>query len=569
MAKDKKAKDTVVRPAKGRTATEALLTGAALVAGLILLNVIVSWAGNAQVDLTENQIYSLSSPSKAMVKSLDEKINVKAYFGNVPVYIEDKQRYIEALLAEYADASGGKVTFEKIDPTGDTALMDELKKEGVDKITLRSFENDKREQIRIYFHVVFQYLDKKEIWTPQGGFSLEGLEYEFSSRIKRLGKGKRKVGITTGFGEPAATQVLKLDGRELVPGQKFGLADLYEVVDVDWAKDPRAIEGVDVLIVNGPSRKVSDAAKLALDQFVMSGKPALIFARGIKWERGGNEQMPPQMAVDQPYVGMPSEHGLGELLEHWGFKVEANTILDGRASAMGIIPPGTPNGLLARAFFPYAQVGQNGPREMMQGIDVVVAPWSSVMKLVGPLENAGEEFKVLPLMRTAPSSFAREGVMAITREMKLNVAANDARGPFLVAAAASGKWKSFYAGKALPEGVPPGTELLPEAPANTRLIVSSAPAMVEDASLADIRFHGDRTYTNGFLAAHNMVDWLAEDTDLVAARTKVVERPLEAISDGKKTALKVANVAGPPLFVVLFGLLYWQLRERSRRNIRL
>ncbi len=563
MAADKK-----IRPAKGRTAAEALVTGVAAVAGLILLNA-VSCRTNAQVDLTENRIYTLSSASKEMVRGLPEKVNVKAYFGNLPVFVEDKQRYIEALLEEYADASNGRVSFEKIDPTDDPALQDELKKDGVDKLTIMSQESDRREQVRLYFHVVFQYLDKREVWTPQGGFSLEGLEYEFSSRIQRLGYGKKKIGITTGFGEPQKTQVLDLDGREVIPGMKFGLGDIYEVVHVDWAKDPKEIDAVDVLIVNGPTRKVNDAAKYHLDQFIMRGKPALLLVRGISWESGGNQGMPPQMQADQPYVGMPADHGLGDLLESYGFKVNANTIIDARYTARGLIPPGNP-AMMGVGLFPLGQVLQAGPREMLQGIQAIVAPWASSIELVGPLADKGQAagITVTPLVASSDVAIAREGVMALTRDFKLQPSSADKKGPFLMAVAAVGKWKSFFEGKAVPEGAAVDNPVV-ESPPETRLLVASFPSFVEDFALADMRFHQDRTYANNFLAVHNMVDWLAADTALATARTKVVERPLEPTEDTTRTVLKVANIAGPPAALVVFGIVYWLVRDRRRRQLKL
>jgi ABC-2 type transport system permease protein len=314
---------------------------------------------------------------------------------------------------------------------------------------------------------------------------------------------------------------------------------------------------------------VSDGAKYALDQYFKSGKPVFFLQGGIKWETAGQQPgMPPEMQqADQPYVGMPLDNNLGDLLEKYGFKINNDTVIDARNSARGLIPPSKPDAQ-ARAFVPLAKSIPTGPKEMLAGIEVVAMPWSSTIDLVGPLAGGKtEEGEVIPLLRTLPTALAREGMIAITRDFKLASNPTDERGPHLVAVAVAGKFPSYYADKPVPEGVAPLAEARAESVAHTRIVVVATPALVADTTLSDVRYHGDLTYANGYTAAHNMVDWLAEDMALVAVRSKAVERPLEDVSNGKRTVIKVANIAGPPVGLILFGVVYWQIRERRRRRV--
>jgi len=265
---------------KVKTAAESLITAVSVGVGLILLN-FLTCQSHVRMDLTEQKIYTLSPESARLVKALPEKMVVKAYIDDMPPEVANQQQYLENLLEEYAVASGGRLAWEKIKPGARPELQDELKKIGINKIRLTVVNKDKREEVFRYFAVVFSYLDKKEIWTPDRGFSMERLEYEFTSRIKRLSPGKKKAGVTVGFGEPQQTQLLS------VP--EVGLVDLYDVVPINWATGPRELANVDVLIVNGPTDKVSDAARYHLDQYLMSGKPVLFLIRGVKWSGGGNQ----------------------------------------------------------------------------------------------------------------------------------------------------------------------------------------------------------------------------------------------------------------------------------------
>jgi hypothetical protein len=67
-----------------------------------------------------------------------------------------------------------------------------------------------------------------------------------------------------------------------------------------------------------------------------------------------------------------------------------------------------------------------------------------------------------------------------------------------------------------------------------------------------------------------MVDWLVQDTNLVAVRSKRVLRPLDEEKDsGQRMWIKYGNVAGVPLFLVLFGIVYWRVRETRRRRVKI
>ncbi len=602
-------KSSAPRPAKVRTAAEALITAVAIVGALVLLNVL-SCGARAKLDLTERGIYSLSPASQNLVKRLPEKLLIKAYFGNVPSEYADRQTYVENLLAEYADASGGKIDFVKFDvdaSDGEKAQprQKELAEEGIKKLRLVSLKDDKREQVPAYFHVKLSYLGKDEVWElDQRGFALEGLEYEFSSRIRRLSGGKKKVGVTTGFGEPERIQAMQLPGVDIGNGARIGLGDLYDVVPVDWKTAPQTMHDVDVMIVNGPTEPVGEAAQYHLDQLVMSGKPVLLLVRGMRWQSSANEQ---QMMMDEsaeaPFMGTPVESGLDPLLAHWGFEVGKDVIVDGKASVPGVIPLGRGQPLETNAFFPLARATDAGEGGVLEGFETIVLPYASTVKLVGPLATKAADFALTPLLLTSKVSFAKAEMMLVTRQTRIaGPKPGEAHGNYVTAYAATGTWPSFFAGKPKPAGIeaaaaaaaepvdadgdglpdvtPPedpaaapavgSGETLAASPPATRLILVGGAGFAEDQTLGIMKYVGNPAYVNGFLALHAMVDWLVADSDLASVRAKRVLRPLdEEHEPDTRLWIKYGNVAGVPLALVLFGVVYWRVRETRRRRVKL
>ena len=64
----------------------------------------------------------------------------------------------------------------------------------------------------------------------------------------------------------------------------------------------------------------------------------------------------------------------------------------------------------------------------------------------------------------------------------------------------------------------------------------------------------------------NSVDWLAQDDALLSIRAKKIQpRQLEETSEDMRPLIKYANMLGPVLLIVLFGLLRW--RNRKSRQI--
>src|SRR5215475_7522345 len=110
---------------KVKTGSNAIVFTALVLFSLIAVN-LIGRRVYGRADLTQDKIYTLSKPSKDLVKNLPDRVIVKAYMSKeVPPQVAQIERHVRDLLDDYKAASGGKLQWESIDPAGDTKLEEE------------------------------------------------------------------------------------------------------------------------------------------------------------------------------------------------------------------------------------------------------------------------------------------------------------------------------------------------------------------------------------------------------------------------------------------------------------
>ena len=95
---------------------------------LVSLNVI-AMRFFKRFDLTRDHIYTLSNVSKNLVRALDDKFIVKAYFtSDLPAPYNNNKRYLQDQLDKYRAYGSGNFQYEFIDPSKKEELKQEAQK---------------------------------------------------------------------------------------------------------------------------------------------------------------------------------------------------------------------------------------------------------------------------------------------------------------------------------------------------------------------------------------------------------------------------------------------------------
>lgn len=146
-----------------------------------------------RVDLTKNNLYSLSDASYSVVKTLSEPLTIKVFFTkNLPAPHNTTERYLHDLLEEYSSTGGRFFNYSFYDVTSSEAgLTQETDRNrklaedyGISPVQIRLIENDEIKFQQAYMGLVIIHGDMIE--KIPALTSTDGLEYKLTTAIQKL-----------------------------------------------------------------------------------------------------------------------------------------------------------------------------------------------------------------------------------------------------------------------------------------------------------------------------------------------------------------------------------------------
>lgn len=505
------------------------------VAGLVLTAVLfltVLLVSNSlfkglRVDLTENQVYSLSDGTKQMLGKLDEPLHLRYYYSKSTAQgLPSVQSYatrVGELLAEFAASSDGKIRLSNIDPEPFSEQEDEAAGFGLQGIPTNNGN-------KLYFGLAATNSLGDEYTVPFFQPNRERfLEYEVSKLIYDLANPKKRVlGVLGGlpvFGRAAGPQGQPAEQPWVLFQQ---LNQFFEVRPLG-ALLTEVPEDIDVLMVVHP-KNLSDQSLYALDQYILGGGHAMLFTDPFA-ERDAGDPM-------DPMGGAIKSSDLNSLYRHWGIEQASNQFVADRQQALQVQvavdrPPVSHLGLLALMEESVAQESI-----ITQGIQQINMASTGYFKTLPSGDNS-QFLTVEPLLESSavamPMPAERMNYLPDPSVLQASFKPTGER--YLLAARLSGVAKTAF-----PDGQPQAEEGS-EADMSKHLAVSAAP--VNLIVVADTDILSDRLWVqiqnimnqqiatpwagNGDFIV-NALDGLSGSSDLINIRSRgVYSRPFEKV----------------------------------------
>ena len=331
-----------------------------------------------QLDMTENQQYTLSQGSRRILADLPQDIRLKLYFSEdaskdlpqVRQYADD----VWNILEEMRQQSGGRLKLEKIDPEPFSEAEDEAASLGLQAIPLASGE-------QLYLGLV-------------AGNELDGLQVmPFLQPDKALFLEYDLAKMISGLANPEPLRVAWLSSLPAVPftdpqtGQSSPGWEVYRQLEQLYEMLPLPLSTtelpgkLDLLIVAAP-RTLSAGMAYSIEQYVLAGGRLLLFLDPL--------------AEQLPVLEGENISGLEVLLQHWGIGFETNKIVADLEFALQVSLAPEQRPVRHIAILGVPEVGMNQEDIVSADLEVINLSSAGFLRV---LENA--KLETSPLLHTS------------------------------------------------------------------------------------------------------------------------------------------------------------------------
>ena len=555
-----------------------------LLAGILVFVNVIASAVYTRIDLTADKRYSLSQSTRDFLRDLDDQVYVKVYLaGDLPSGLKQLQQATRDLLLSFKAYAGANVEYRFIDIydyelEARKELSRELYELGIRPTTSVNMVDGTREETLLFPGAVVSYKGRElgvQLLENQVGYdesrrlqnAIVQLEFAFANTIQKLAQYRRPVvAFTEGHGELASRDVSSLAG--------LLEEDFFEVRRLDLATGVKVPDGIDVLVVAGPTRPFDEGEKFKIDQFIMNGGKVL-------WAVDPMVASMDSMQGDDFFLSLPRELNLDDILYKYGVRLNKDLVQDGQMQAPVPVVTGESNGVPETQLFPWVYhplLIPGSGHGIVRNIDPV---WARFASTIDTIRVPGIEKHVLltgSQYGRAPMAPVRVHLSQLTQE--IDPAAYGQ--PFLpVAISLEGTFRSVFENRRFQPGFLEAMDSLgaftfrDSVADNKMIVVADADVLRNDVAESGTPYvlgynrYSRTQYANAVFVL-NCIEYLLDRNNLIDTRSKEITlRRLDPVKARESRGLvMMLNVALPVLLVVVFGVVFHLVRRRRYAQLK-
>lgn len=495
--------------------------GLATLAVLFLVGVtVISLLPGLRVDLTGNQLYTLSDGTRKIIGNIPEPMNVYLFYSDkATTDVPQLRTYagrVREMLEEFASRSDGKLRLTVIDPLPFSEEEDRATGFGLRPVNLANNSDP------VYFGIAAtNSVGDKEVIPFLDPAKESFLEYDLARLVYTLAKPKKAVvGLLSSLPMTAGYDPMTQQIR-----QPWVVADqLRQLFDLRILKvgQPTIDDEIKVLVLVHP-KNLPDQTLEAIDQFILRGGRALLFVDPYA-EIDQGDPMDPEGG------GAGKASDLGRLLAAWGVGIDADNVVGDDRYAL------TVGGMNSQ---PVRHLGIIGvSQDGMSQDDVITSGLSLInMAFAGHITRSKDAVaEVTPIIRSSDkAALIPTATLALASDPDLLRADFVPTGErFTLAARISGKLPSAF-----PSEGKSGHLAVAAEPVNV-VLIADADLLADRLWVQTQDFLGQRlstAFANNADLVVNAIDNLLGSGDLIGIRSRATfQRPFTRVQDLRRDA---------------------------------
>jgi ABC-2 type transport system permease protein len=545
------------------------------VTGIILVTALCSLI-RVRIDLTEDKRYTLSSPTKEILKNIHNDIYIEVYLdGEMPIPLKRLKRSAREMLDEFRIASGRKIGYTFINPA---AVKDAEKREnqytalynkGLNPVNIQAGDEEGGKSQKLIFpgmivnyngiEVPVNFLKNNQSISYEQNIlhSMEGLEYEMIQTIATLTSDTiYKVAFLEGQGEFREIEVADIT---------MNLAKFFTIDRGSINGQPGILDDYAAVIVAGPVNEFSEHDKLVLDQYIMNGGKVLWLLEEVAVNSDS--------LVYGETVGLYRPLNIEDQLFRYGARINPDIVqdLDCIVIRLSVTTGEEQKQIVSAPWVYYPRLNPNPDHPVTRNLNKVRGEFVNTIDTVGfdpairktVLLSTSEFTKTL-----SPPLLIRLREAEILPDEKEYSKAN-----LPVAVLLEGVFPSAFKNRMTGNMITDRNFRIKTESSETKMIVvadgdvikndvSRIAKTVTPLPLGQDRYTGEIFGNRDFLI--NCMNYLVDDNGLMQIRSREMKLRLlnkSRIRD-EKIVWQLINIAGPVIIVVLAGIIYSLARKK-------
>lgn len=539
---------------------------------IILVNFISSLSF-FRIDFTKENRFTLSDASKGYVQNLNDVVYVKVYLeGEFPAGFKRLRNATKETLDDLKAYAGSNLEYEFINPNADAdpkvrdEVIQQLVKKGLTPINVQvRDDNGQRQQIVVPGAIVtyrgkeiaFPLLQSSTVANSADEVlnnSVMNLEFQIVNNIKKVTQLQLpSIAFIYGHGE--------LDTFRTGDIIKT-LRNYYDVSFVNLgATSPADLTKFKALIIARPTSAFREGEKFNLDQYVMNGGKILWLIDKLNADMDS-------LGAEQMMITSTYDLNLDDQLFSYGARVNSDLIQDVQCAPIPVITGNVGSSpqqeLFPWLFYPIFVSNTNHP--VAKSLDGVRSEFSSSIDTIDvkgitktPLLQSSKYTKVL----NAPVRIALQ-MLSIEPNPQQFIKKN-----IITAVALEGKFTSVFKNRLVAQN--PNAKFLEESKPTRMIVVADGDIIKNyfskrDSSVYPLGFDRftRRNFSNSIFI-QNAIDWLADDYNLISARSKEVKLRMLDTERIKKEKFRwqVFNIIVPNILIILIGVVLFYQRKKK------
>jgi gliding-associated putative ABC transporter substrate-binding component GldG len=547
-----------------------------VIAGIILVSTISSFL-RFRYDLTEDKRFTLSASTHRVLNHLKNDIYIQVYLdGEIPIPLKRLKRSVGDMLEEFKIASGRKIDYEFINPSGakDTRQREiqyqALVKKGLIPLRLEAGDAEGGSTQKIIFpgmivnyngvEVPVNFLENNQSIPYEQNIlhSVEGLEYDMIQTISTLSSDTvKKVAFIEGQGE-----IPEIGTADIT----YDLAKFFTIDRGTISGKPGILDKYSAVIIAGPEKVFSESDKLVLDQYIMNGGKVLWLIDEVAVNSDS--------LVYGETVGLYRPLNIEDQLFRYGARINPVIVQDLECVPIRlmVMSGGTRQQVVTAPWVYYPLLKPSANHPITRNLNRVEG------EFVNYIDTVGLDPAIKKIILLSTSEFSRTispPVIIRLKEAELPLVKKEFNKPNLpVAVLLEGIFPSAFKNRSVANLTEDKNFRIRNESKRTRMIVIADADIIRNevkrSGLEETPLPlGKDKYTlqeygnKDFLI--NCLNWLVDNTGIMELRSRELKLRLLNTNEIKTQRLKwqIINIAGPILIVILAGFLYSYFRRRT------